>query len=97
SSGVTSVRSCCRELGDPNVGSQRPFTQVSRALPTDNTARDQVVQYKDVGTKLTQVSRVSRTSALRISNNPGRFTLPLDQYTWINRLKLFAVSKDGPL
>lgn len=34
------------------VGSQRPFVQVVRALPTDNTARDQVVQYKDVGTRL---------------------------------------------
>ncbi|HEU4700019.1 MAG TPA: secretin N-terminal domain-containing protein [Gemmatimonadales bacterium] len=35
------------------VGSQRPFIQVSRALPTDNAARDQVVQYRDVGTRLT--------------------------------------------
>lgn len=35
------------------VGSQRPFVQISRSLPTDNAARDQVVQYKDVGTKLT--------------------------------------------
>jgi general secretion pathway protein D len=34
------------------VGSQRPFVQVQRALPTDNAARDQVVQYKDVGTNL---------------------------------------------
>ena len=35
------------------VGSQRPFVQVSRSLPTDQAIRDQVVQYKDVGTKLT--------------------------------------------
>ena len=35
------------------VGSQRPFVQVSRTLPTDAGTRDQVVQYKDVGTKLT--------------------------------------------
>lgn len=35
------------------VGSQRPFVQVARTLPTDNAAQDQVVQYKDVGTKLT--------------------------------------------
>jgi general secretion pathway protein D len=35
------------------VGSQRPFIQVSRSLPTDAPARDQVVQYRDVGTKLT--------------------------------------------
>ena len=34
------------------VGSQRPFVQVSRSLPTDAPSRDQVVQYKDVGTKL---------------------------------------------
>lgn len=34
------------------VGSQRPFVQVSRSLPTDVPTRDQVVQYKDVGTKL---------------------------------------------
>ncbi len=35
------------------VGSQRPFVQISRSLPTDGASRDQVVQYKDVGTKLT--------------------------------------------
>jgi general secretion pathway protein D len=35
------------------VGSQRPFVQVSRSLPTADAVRDQVVQYKDVGTKLT--------------------------------------------
>jgi type II secretory pathway component GspD/PulD (secretin) len=35
------------------VGTQRPFVQVQRALPTDAAVRDQVVQYKDVGTQLT--------------------------------------------
>ena len=35
------------------VGSQRPFVQVSRSLPTETPSRDQVVQYKDVGTRLT--------------------------------------------
>lgn len=34
------------------VGSQRPFVQVSRSLPTDAGSRDQIVQYRDVGTKL---------------------------------------------
>ena len=34
------------------VGSQRPFIQVYRALPTDAAVRDQVVQYRDVGTSL---------------------------------------------
>jgi len=35
------------------VGSQLPFVQVSRSLPTDTPTRDQVIQYRDVGTKLT--------------------------------------------
>lgn len=35
------------------IGAQRPFVQVSRSLPTDQGVRDQVVQYRDVGTKLT--------------------------------------------
>jgi general secretion pathway protein D len=35
------------------VGSQRPFVQLQRALPTDAAVSDQVVEYKDVGTKLT--------------------------------------------
>ena len=34
------------------VGSQRPFVQVERALPTESSTRDQVVQYKEVGTRL---------------------------------------------
>jgi general secretion pathway protein D len=34
------------------VGSQRPFVQVSRSLPTDAATRDEVVQYRDVGTRL---------------------------------------------
>jgi general secretion pathway protein D len=34
------------------VGSQRPFVQVARSLPTDAATRDEVVQYKDVGTRL---------------------------------------------
>lgn len=35
------------------VGSQRPFVQLQQALPTEGTVSNQVVQYKDVGTKLT--------------------------------------------
>lgn len=34
------------------VGDQRPFVQISRALPTDGAVRDQVIQYRDVGTQL---------------------------------------------
>ena len=41
------------------VGSQRPFIQVSRALPTELAVRDQVVQYKDVGTKLQIIPTIS--------------------------------------
>jgi len=40
------------EQAEVIVGSQRPFVQVSRALPTSDAVRDQIVQYKDVGTKL---------------------------------------------
>jgi general secretion pathway protein D len=35
------------------VGSERPFIQLFRSLPTDGAVRDQVVQYRDVGTQLT--------------------------------------------
>jgi prepilin-type N-terminal cleavage/methylation domain-containing protein len=35
------------------VGTERPFIQISRALPTDGVIRDQVVQYREVGTQLT--------------------------------------------
>lgn len=35
------------------VGTQQPFVQLSRSLPTDGATRDQVVQYRDVGTQLT--------------------------------------------
>lgn len=40
------------ELAEILVGSQRPFVQVSRSLPTDTPQRDQVIQYRDVGTHL---------------------------------------------
>jgi len=42
------------------VGSQRPFVQVSRSLPTDAASRDQVVQYRDVGTKLTVLPTINQ-------------------------------------
>ena len=34
------------------VGEQRPFVQVFRSLPTETAVRDQIVQYRDVGTSL---------------------------------------------
>ena len=35
------------------IGAERPFVQVFRTLPTDNGVRDQIIQYRDVGTSLT--------------------------------------------
>ena len=41
------------------VGSERPFVQVFRSLPTDAAVRDQVVQYRDVGTQLTMTPTIN--------------------------------------
>jgi len=41
------------------VGSQRPFVQVFRALPTESGVGDQIVQYRDVGTSLTIVPTIN--------------------------------------
>jgi general secretion pathway protein D len=41
------------------VGSQRPFVQVFRSLPTDNAVRDQVVQYRDVATSLSLIPTIN--------------------------------------
>ena len=49
------------------VGSQRPFVQVSRALPTGDAVRDQVVQYKDVGTKLTVRPTISVDGTVQLN------------------------------
>ena len=48
------------------VGSQRPFVQVSRRLPTDAGAQDQIVQYKDVGTKLTVRPTISSDGLVQL-------------------------------
>ncbi len=42
------------------VGTERPFVQVSRSLPTDVPQRDQVVQYREVGTRLTVTPTINR-------------------------------------
>jgi len=42
------------------VGTQQPFVQVSRSLPTDTPQRDQVVQYREVGTKLTVLPTINQ-------------------------------------
>lgn len=41
------------------IGDERPFIQVFRSLPTDNAVRDQVVQYRDVGTSLTLIPTIN--------------------------------------
>jgi general secretion pathway protein D len=48
------------------VGSQRPFVQLARALPTDNAVRDQVVQYKEVGTKLSVRPTISSDGSVQL-------------------------------
>ena len=55
------------EQAEVVVGSQRPFVQVSRALPTEDAVRDQVVQYKDVGTKLTVRPTISVDGTVQLS------------------------------
>ncbi len=40
------------QLAEISVGEERPFVQISRSLPTDQGARDEVVQYRTVATKL---------------------------------------------
>ncbi len=49
------------------VGSQRPFVQVARTLPTENGVQDQVVQYKDVGTKLNVRPNISVDGTVQLS------------------------------
>lgn len=55
------------EQAEVVVGSQRPFVQVSRSLPTSDAIRDQVVQYKDVGTKLTVRPTISIDGTVQLS------------------------------
>lgn len=54
------------QLAEIVVGSQRPFVQVQRSLPTDGASRDQIVQYKDVGTKLTVRPTISADGSVQM-------------------------------
>lgn len=54
------------QLAEIVVGSQRPFVQVQRSLPTDVVSRDQIVQYKDVGTKLTVTPSISEDGSVHL-------------------------------
>jgi len=49
-----------------SVGSQRPFVQISQSLPTGNGALNEVVQYKDVGTKLTVTPTISADGLVQL-------------------------------
>ena len=55
------------EQAEVVVGSQRPFVQVSRSLPAGDGVRDQVVQYKDVGTKLTVRPTISVDGTVQLN------------------------------
>jgi general secretion pathway protein D len=73
------------EKAEINVGSQRPFVQVSRSLPTEAPSRDQVVQYKDVGTKLSVRPTISAdgyvmlqvTQEVSAATNETQFDAPV--------------------
>ena len=54
------------EKAEVVVGSQRPFVQVSRSLPTDSPLQDRVVQYKDVGTKLAVTPTISSDGLVQL-------------------------------
>lgn len=41
------------------IGSQRPFVQVVRALPTESAVRDQIIQYREVGTSLRLIPTIN--------------------------------------
>lgn len=49
------------------VGDQRPFVQLQRSLPTDASVRDQVVQYRNVGTELRIRPTINRDGYVNLS------------------------------
>lgn len=49
------------------VGDQRPFIQLQRSLPTDASVRDQVVQYRNVGTELRIRPTINRDGYVNLS------------------------------
>lgn len=55
------------EQAEVVVGSQRPFVQVSRSLPAGDGVRDQIVQYKDVGTKLSVRPTISVDGTVQLN------------------------------
>lgn len=73
------------ETAEILVGSQQPFVQVQRSLPTDSDVRDQVVQYRDVGTRLTVRPTISAdgyvvlavTQEVNQATNQVQFNAPI--------------------
>lgn len=49
------------------VGSQMPFVQVQRSFATETSTRDQVVEYKDVGTRLNVKPTISTDGYVMLS------------------------------
>ncbi len=48
------------------VGEQRPFVQSSNSLPNDAGTRNQIVQYRDVGTKLTLTPTINENGYVNL-------------------------------
>lgn len=49
------------------IGSERPFVQVFRSLPTEAAVRDQIVQYRDIGTSLNIVPTIYADGYVNLS------------------------------
>lgn len=49
------------------IGSERPFIQVFRSLPTEAAVRDQIVQYRDIGTSLSIVPTIYADGYVNLS------------------------------
>lgn len=49
------------------IGSERPFIQVFRSLPTEGAVRDQIVQYRDIGTSLSIVPTIYADGYVNLS------------------------------
>lgn len=49
------------------VGTERPFVQISRSLATSEVVRDQVIQYRDVGTVLTILPTINEEGYVNLA------------------------------
>ncbi|MEX1183300.1 MAG: secretin N-terminal domain-containing protein [Gemmatimonadota bacterium] len=68
-----------------NVGTERPFVQISRSLGTTEPFRDEVIQYRDVGTVLTILPTINEdgyvnmavTQEINSATNEVQFGAPI--------------------